>query len=110
MSRVVSLRDALHCAVTTAHDQPREVPEMPAGWLDEAQRVVAVDDAEGIRTQCLVVARAHSQYRAEFDVKGWLYDLRIALWEDKKSVPGHPRPRTLARANKISKQNELRMT
>jgi hypothetical protein len=90
VSRVVSLRDALHCAAVTAQEQPREVPEAPAGWLEETLRVLAVKDEDGIRGQAVAVSRAHSQYRAEFDVKGWLYDLRNALYEDKKAHPEQP--------------------
>lgn len=87
MTRVISLRDALRCAVLTAQDQPREVPNAPPGWLADATRVLADEDAEGIRVQALAVSRAHNQYRAEFDIKGWLYDLRNAQFEDKKANP-----------------------
>jgi hypothetical protein len=90
VTRVVSLRDALYCAILTAQDQPREVPEAPAGWLEEAVRVVDVGDEDGIRVQAVAISRAHNQYRAEFDVKGWLYDLRNALFEDKKVHPDRP--------------------
>lgn len=75
-----SLRTVLQCAVDTATDQRREVPEAPAGWLQAAQLALDSNDEPAMLECATTIARAHGQYRAEFDIKGWLYDLRQTLY------------------------------
>ncbi|WP_420213379.1 hypothetical protein ACN8ZM_39870 (plasmid) [Burkholderia aenigmatica] len=79
MVQIVSVEDALRCAVQTAQEQPREVPEVPEGWLRQAKDALDAGDAGRISIAADTILLAHSQYRAEFDVKGWLYDLRNAV-------------------------------
>lgn len=85
MDRIVSVADALRCAIQTAQEQPREVPEAPAGWAAAAQTALDAGDAEQIQACADQILRAHGQYRAEFDIKGWLYDLRNAV----RNAPAH---------------------
>jgi len=85
MERIVTIADAIRCAIQTAQEQPREVPAAPAGWVDVAQAALDGGDALQIRAAADVILSAHSQYRAEFDVKGWLYDLRNAV----HAAPAH---------------------
>lgn len=79
MDRIVSVADALRSAVQTAQEQPREVPAAPEGWLVNAQRALETENDAQIQACAGEILRAHSQYRAEFDVKGWLFDLRNAV-------------------------------
>lgn len=74
------LRTVLQCAVDTATDQRREVPEIPLGWLTKAQLALDSFDEPAMLDCATTIAKAHGQYRAEFDVKGWLYDLRQTLY------------------------------
>ncbi|WP_150609494.1 MULTISPECIES: hypothetical protein [Pandoraea] len=78
MTQTVSMEDALRCAVLTAKEQPREVPNAWAGWIEEAEDALDSHDASRIGDAVKSVLMAHTQYRADFDVKGWLYDLRNA--------------------------------
>lgn len=73
----------LQCAMDTLMVQPREVPQAPAGWLEKAQLALESDDEPAMLECALDIARAHAQYPAEFDDKGWLYDLRQALYPPK---------------------------
>lgn len=86
MSKALSLTSALQCALDTAADQPREVPEMPAGWVGRATTALANDDAAQMEVLAKEIASAHSQYPAEFDRKGWLYDLREVLLANKLAL------------------------
>ncbi|KVD92933.1 hypothetical protein WS63_07820 [Burkholderia stagnalis] len=79
MERVVSIEDALRGAVHTAEEQPRELPAVPHGWLLQAKAALAAEDQAGIRIAADTILMAHSQYRAESDIKGWLYELRNAV-------------------------------
>ena len=85
MDRIVSVTAALRCAVQTAQEQPREVPAAPEGWLAKAQQALDAGDEFQIQACAGEILRAHSQYRAEFDVKGWLFDLRSAVYK----APAH---------------------
>lgn len=78
MPRIPNVEDALCCAVTTAIEEPREVPAAPTGWLEQALTALKTGDAEQISVCVDTVLLAHSQYRAAFDVRGWLFDLRNA--------------------------------
>jgi hypothetical protein len=89
MSRV-NFGDALQCAVNTLESQPREVPEAPKDWLARAKAALASKNKDEIVLLANEIAKSHSQYNAEFDVKGWLYDLRECLWE--RAVNGVPPP------------------
>lgn len=79
MERILSVHDALNGALQTAHEQPREVPAVPDGWAAKAQAALDSQDAEQIQVCAREILASHSQYRAEFDVKGWLFDLRNAV-------------------------------
>lgn len=85
MDRIVSVAAALQCAVQTLNEQPREVPVAPAGWAVKAQAALARGDNDQIQVCAGEILSAHAQYRAEFDVKGWLFDLRNAVWK----APAH---------------------
>jgi len=78
MPNIVSVADALRCAVLTAQEQPGQVPEAPPGWMQQAQDALEAEDDGRINIAANTIMRAHGQYRAEFDIKGWLYDLRNA--------------------------------
>lgn len=78
MATIPSIEDALRAAIKTALEQPGQVPEAPAGWLQRAQGALDTQDHQAITDAAVEICRAHSQYRADFDVKGWLYDLRNA--------------------------------
>lgn len=79
MAKFITIEDALRTAVLTAQEQPCQVPEAPVGWLDRASAALVTADAERINAEAHEIVRAHSLYRAEPDVKGWLYELRIAM-------------------------------
>jgi hypothetical protein len=85
MNRIVSVAAALSCAVDTGRDQPRDVPAAPASWVAEAQAALESKDPVRVRACADAILSAHSQYRADFDVKGWLFDLRNAV----RSAPAH---------------------
>jgi hypothetical protein len=85
MERIISVADALRCAVQTAQEQPREVPAAPAGWRAKAQAALDNKNHEQVQACASEILSAHSQYRAEFDVKGWLFDLRNAV----RKAPAH---------------------
>ena len=78
MAKVPSLEDALRSAVSTAQEQPGQVPAAPLGWVKEAQAALEAEDAASISIAVDTILLAHAQYRADFDIKGWLYDLRNA--------------------------------
>lgn len=86
MSKALTLNSALQSALDTATDQPREVPELPAGWADRVATALANDDVAQVEALAKEIATAHSQYPAEFDRKGWLYDLREALLANKLAL------------------------
>ena len=71
--------EALRCAVSTAETQPSAVPACPDGWLERARAAADSDDREAIRACAEEIWKAHHGYRAEFDIKGWLYELRISI-------------------------------
>lgn len=83
MAHTISVVDALRCAVLTAQEQPGQVPEAPSGWLQQAQDALDAQDVGRINTAVDAVLRAHNQYRADFDIKGWLFDLRNAVRTDR---------------------------
>jgi hypothetical protein len=104
MDRIVSVAVALRCAVQTAQEQPREVPAAPEGWLARAQHAVDTENDDQIQACAGEILRAHSQYRAEFDVKGWLFDLRNAVHK----APAHAAAsaamaKVVARSKEVSK-------
>lgn len=86
MTNLPKLRAALQCAIDTAKDQPREVPELPAGWLARAEAAVANSDDALVESLAREIASAHSQFPAEFDRKGWLYDLREVLLANRLAL------------------------
>lgn len=75
-SPIPSLPAALRDTIQTAIDQPGEVPEMPPTWLTSAKVALQNEDFTAMRRCMESILKAHSQYRAEFDIKGWLFDLR----------------------------------
>lgn len=78
------LEAALRDALRTLAQQPREVPEVPGGWPARAQQALDAEDAQAIAACAVELVHAHSQYRATFDVKGWLFELRnLMIWADK---------------------------
>lgn len=78
------LEAALRDAVRTLAQQPREVPEAPEGWQARTLQALEADDGEIIAACAMEIVHAHSQYRATFDVKGWLFELRnLTIWADK---------------------------
>ena len=79
MAEIVSVEDALRSAVRTAQEQPGQVPVAPQGWVEQAQAALDVEDEGRISVAVGTILLAHSQYRADFDIKGWLYDLRNAV-------------------------------
>lgn len=85
MERIILVADALRCAVQTAQEQPREVLVVPAGWLAKARAAVDNKNDEQVHACASEILSAHAQYRAEFDVKGWLFDLRNAV----RKAPAH---------------------
>ena len=76
MNRMDKLSFAVRCAIRTAKEQPGEVPELPDGWLERATSAISVPNARLIQACADELRSAHSQYRADFDIKGWLYDIR----------------------------------
>ena len=78
MSTVPTIEEALRCAVATAKEQPSEVPARSSGWIEQADATLESGDAVSILNCANAIRRAHVQYRADFDLKGWLYDLRNA--------------------------------
>lgn len=105
MERIVSVTQALRCAVQTAQEQPREVPAAPEGWFADAQDALAKNDDTRIRASADAILRAHSQHRAEFDIKGWLFDLRNAV----HSAPAHAAAtRAMSRVVEATRQAMLR--
>ena len=81
MPAAITLESALRCAVITATEQRREVPEVPDGWVEQAQAALDASDEAAMSVCADTILLAHSQYRAEFDVKGWLFDLRNVCFE-----------------------------
>jgi hypothetical protein len=79
MAQFITIEDALRCAVLTAQEQPGQVSDAPAGWLERAQAALDAEDEDRIRVEAHAIMHAHALYRAEPDVKGWLYDLRMAV-------------------------------
>jgi hypothetical protein len=76
-----NLKSALRSAINTATEQPIEVPECPSDWIARAQTALDATDDDAMLACAKEIQKAHSEYRAEFDVKGWLYGLRECLWE-----------------------------
>lgn len=72
------LDEALRCAVETAKFQRSEVPELQEGWIANAESAINIDDQAAMAASADEILTAHIQYRADFDVKGWLFDLRLA--------------------------------
>lgn len=101
MNRIVSVAAALQCAVQTLAEQPREVPAAPAGWAEKAQAALDARNDEQVGQCAREILTAHSQYRAEFDIKGWLFDLRNAV----HSAPAH-RAATAAISRVISEASK----
>ena len=79
MDKFITVEDALRSAVLTAQEQPGQVPEAPVGWLERATAALDAEDEDRISVEAHAIVRAHALYRAEPDIKGWLYDLRIAV-------------------------------
>jgi len=79
MAKFITIEEALRCAVLTAQEQPGQVPDAPAGWLERAQAALDAEDEDRIVVEAHAIVRAHALYRAETDVKAWLYDLRTAV-------------------------------
>lgn len=73
---IPSIEDALSCAINTLQEQPNEVPEAPSGWIQEAKSALESGDSRRMHACAAVIRKAHNQYSAKFDVKGWLFDLR----------------------------------
>ena len=73
---ITVLHSALACALLTLEDQPIELPEVPEGWAARAQKALDSYDNDAIIFCAREILSAHSQYRADFDIKGWLFDLR----------------------------------
>lgn len=68
----------LRSAVRAAQEQPGQVPAVPQGWVEQARAALDAEDAGRISIAVDTILLAHSQYRADFDIKGWLYELRNA--------------------------------
>lgn len=79
MAEIITVEDALRCAVRTAQEQPGQVPEAPPGWIELAQAALDDEDGSKISIAADTILLAHAQFRAEFDIRGWLYDLRNAV-------------------------------
>jgi hypothetical protein len=79
MEKAISLVEAVRCALLTLEEQPAQVPQIPKGWAAKARAALNSKVTEEIKICALEIAKAHSQYRAEFDIKGWLFELRIAI-------------------------------
>lgn len=79
MAEILSVEDALRSAVRTAQEQPGQAPAAPQGWVEQAQAALDEEDEGRISVAADTILLAHSQYRADFDIKGWLYDLRNAV-------------------------------
>lgn len=73
-----TLEEALRGAVNTAIHQRSEVPCAPANWIEQAQAALDAEDEGAISVCADTILLAHAQCRADFDVKGWLFDLRNA--------------------------------
>ncbi|MGA3979020.1 hypothetical protein ACI2UK_24495 [Ralstonia nicotianae] len=79
MAHIATVGDALRSAVLTVQEQPNQVPEAPPGWLQQAQAALDDEDDGRISIAADTILLAHRQYRADFDIMGWLYDLRNAV-------------------------------
>jgi hypothetical protein len=75
---VPPLDEALRGAVETAKYQRFEVPELPDGWIVQTEKALDLADPVAMAASADQILAVHSQYRADFDVKGWLFDLRLA--------------------------------
>lgn len=73
---VSNLATALRSAINTAIEQPSEVPELPPGWLAEANAAIDTYSHSAMCYAAQTILSAHSQYKADFDTKGWLHELR----------------------------------
>jgi hypothetical protein len=82
---IIPLVDALLEVENTYRDQPREFPEMPAGWLSNLNDALVVNDHRSLFRLGKVLATAHSQYPADFERKPWLAVLRQSLREEAKN-------------------------
>lgn len=78
MTETVDILVAFEHAIRTAREQPGQVPEVSQEWLEQAES--ALRDKDYLRVYGLAgeLIRAHAQYRADFDVRAWLFDLRNA--------------------------------
>jgi len=94
MPTVTTLESALRCAVITAIERHSQVPAAPLGWVEQAQAALDAGDTAAMSICADTILLAHSQYRAEFDVKGWLFDLRNVCLEvsriSRATRPGSP--------------------
>lgn len=81
---IPSIEDALRCAVDTATHQRHEVPNAPGGWILRANAALHDEDEAAMKLAADDILAAHGQYRADFDVKGWLFDLRNAVAATRK--------------------------
>lgn len=79
MAAEITLDAALRCALLTLKEQPTVVPAAPLGWHEMAEAALATSDADAMTACAREIASAHSQYRADFGIKGWLFDLRNLL-------------------------------
>lgn len=86
MAEQLTLEDALRCAVLTASEERAEVPEAPAGWAARAQAALDTEDAAEILDCATQIAMVHSQYSADWDHKGWLFDLRAVLYRPRRAL------------------------
>lgn len=87
---MTTIEQALRCAVNTAREQPAEVPYRSMAWIARAEAALDAADEAAIQACADDITLAHSQYRADFDEKGWLFDLRNlrfdALMAERKQV------------------------
>lgn len=82
MGAILTLESALRDAVNTAQEQPAQVPQRKADWISRAQAALDAGDMKEIRACADEIRLAHSQYHADFDEKGWLYELRKIRFDE----------------------------
>ena len=78
------LETVIRCTIKTVQLCPNDLPQAPDGWLEMAEAALKSGDEAALMMAGLEMRVAHSQYRAEFDS-------RVALYELRKVLPGHLR-------------------